>query len=145
MDRPLQHSYRPVSSMISKLPVELFLFFFSNVRSVMNKRTDLSSLIDTCKVDIVVLTDTWLSPSVTNDKILECSVAFNIYCDRDNRLGGGVLIAISDLLRSYIVPTTCSLELICVCSRINHRNIISCCCYRLPVFSSSFCTDLHDT
>lgn len=112
----------------------------------MNKRTDLSSLIDTCNADIVALTETWLSPSVTNDEILECNVAFNIYrCDRDNRQGGGVLIAVSDHLHSYVVPTTCSLELICVCVRINHRNIIFCCCYRPPVFSSSFCTDLHDT
>lgn len=105
----------------------------------------MSSLIDTCSADIVLLTETWLSSNISNEEIFECDKAFNIYrCDREDRIGGGVLIAVSDRLQSFAFPLVCSLEIVCICARINHRDMVFCCCYRPPNSCTTFCDDLHD-
>lgn len=126
-------------------PISDVSFLFSNVRSIVNKRESVSSLIETCSADIIVLTETWLSSNISNDEIFECNKGFNIYrCDREDRPGGGVLIAVADRLHSFSFPLACSLEIVCVCVRINHRDMIFCCCYRPPNPCSTFCDALHD-
>lgn len=93
----------------------------------------------------MVLTETWLSSHISNDEIFECNKDFNIYrCDREGRLGGGVLIAVADHLQSFSFPLVCSLEMVCMCVRINHRDMVFCCCYRPPNSCPTFCDDLHD-
>lgn len=115
------------------------------MRSVLNKRVELSSAIDSCSTDIVGLTETWLSAKVKNEEILDCEKCYKFYrCDRDCRSGGGVLLAIADNLASCVIPVLSSLELVCVRVLIDSREIIFCVCYRSPTASSSFCNDLHD-
>lgn len=111
----------------------------------MRKREELSSVIDDCAADIVTLCETWLSSKVRDSEILECASAFNFYrSDRESRIGGGVLIAVSVHLPSHIIPVTCPLELVCACVRLGEKNVILCACYRPPNSSSNFCDDLHD-
>lgn len=117
---------------------------FSNIRSVVNKRDDLCTIIDTCDADILVLTETWLNSKISNE-ILNCEKDFITYrCDRGDRIGGGVLIAVADHLHSSHVSLVSSLEIVCASIRINHRDVIFCACYRPPNAPSSFCSELHD-
>lgn len=117
----------------------------SNIRSVLNKRDDLSSFIDTCNADVVALTETWLSAKVSSSEILHCQKSFHFYrCDRGTRAGGGVLIAIADTYHSFSVPISSHLEIVCAGIRLKHRDTIFCVCYRPPNASASFCNDLHD-
>lgn len=59
-------------------------------------RDALSSLIDACLADVVVLRETWLSAKVDNSEILNCKKKYSVYrCDRGTRTGGGVLIGVS--------------------------------------------------
>lgn len=56
---------------------------FTNIRSGLRHKDDLSSVIDSCVANIVVLKDTWLSSSVRNYGLFCCEERFNIYrCDR---------------------------------------------------------------
>lgn len=50
---------------------------FCNIRSVIPKREKLCSVIDLCSVNIVVLTETWLSSNVRNKFLKEMSC--NVY------------------------------------------------------------------
>lgn len=53
--------------------------------------------------DVILATETWLDPSVTNSQILPS--CFNVYRkDRENRTGGGVLIAIHNKFLSSEMP-----------------------------------------
>lgn len=118
---------------------------FTNIRSVIGKRTELSSVVDSCNTDIVILTETWLSAKIKNNEILECEKTYTFYrFDRDVRSGGGVLIAVSDTLVSSSVLICTALELVCVRVTICNRDFIFCACYRPPTTSPSFCSDLHD-
>lgn len=87
------------------------------------KQTELSSAVDSCNTDIVVLTETWLSAKIKNNEIPECEKTYTFYrCDRDVRSGGGVLIAVSDTLVSSTVLTCTALEPVCVRRTISNRD-----------------------
>ena len=61
----------------------------------MNKRAEFIHLIDSLKPDIIVGTETWLSDSIKNSKIIPDNMNFTIYRrDREDSYGG-VMIAIS--------------------------------------------------
>lgn len=86
-----------------------------------------------------------MSAKIDNKEVFECEKTFNIYrSDRVNRLGGGVLIAVAENLHSYHISHASCLEMVCVCVRINHRDMIFCACYRPPNASLTFCAQLHD-
>lgn len=109
-----------------------------------NKRDALSALIDTCEADVAVLTETWLSAKIENHEIFNCEKKYVFYrCDRRTRSGGGVLIAVKDCLRSFSVPVVSTLELVAVCVRINHKDVV-CGCYRPPYLTTGFSNELHD-
>ena len=69
-----------------------------NARSVMNKRDDLSALLEFDKPDIVAITETWLS-----DEIGVAELVNNDYCvfrrDR-NRHGGGVMLLVNNNIQT---------------------------------------------
>lgn len=44
---------------------------YSNVRSVLNKRGALSSIFDDCAADVVVLTETWLTPNIASVELFD--------------------------------------------------------------------------
>lgn len=111
----------------------------------MNKRATLSSAIDSCSADIIVLTETWLSAKIKSSEIFDCDKAYRTYrYDRDVRIGGGVLVAVNEAFNSSVVPIRSSLEIVCVRIIFSCRDYILCACYRSPAPSPSFCSELHD-
>ncbi|CAB4028557.1 Hypothetical predicted protein, partial [Paramuricea clavata] len=71
-----------------------------NARSLNNKLRDFQSMVYTSDCDVVVVSESWLTPSVLNKEILPNG--YDIYrCDRqDGKRGGGVLIAIKNEIES---------------------------------------------
>lgn len=119
--------------------------FFTNARSVLNKSIALSSAVDSCSADIVILTETWLSAKMRNNEILNCEKSYCFYrYDKGIRSGGGVLIAANEVLVSHVIPVVSSLELVCVRVHIASREFIICVCYRPPSAARTFCNDFQD-
>lgn len=118
---------------------------FTNIRSVINKRDSLASAIDTTCADVVVLTETWLHSQVQNNEIFQTTRNFTIYrCDRNNRQGGGVLLAISEDLKSHCIHIPSNLEILWAIIELGYQKIIVGVCYRPPDHTSDFINDLHD-
>ncbi|XP_037573312.1 uncharacterized protein LOC119455870 [Dermacentor silvarum] len=127
------------------IPARDYTILFTNIRSVFNKRHALSSLIDTCLADAVVLTETWLSEKVDNCDLFMCEKHYTVYRhDRCGRSGGGILTAVSRDITSFEVPIPSPLEFLCTCIRVNEKEAIFCVCYRAPGPAASFCDDLYD-
>ena len=84
----------------------------------------MENLIDSTNPDIVIGTETWLDPRITNNQVLPPN--YTVWRkDRENSKGGGVLIAVKNTFLSSDVPelqTTCdSCEIIWV-----KINIVNC-------------------
>ena len=75
-----------------------------NCQSIKNKQHQIQNLVDSTKPDIVIATETWLDPTVTNSQIFPPN--YNIYRKdrKGNKTGGGVLIAMNDKYLSSEVP-----------------------------------------
>lgn len=111
----------------------------------MHKREDLSSVVDSSTADIVVLTETWLSSKIRNSEILDCQKRFNIYRhDREERNGGGVMIAVADNVQSFHVNIVSDLELVWVGIHLKNKTYILGACYRPPSANATFISKLHD-
>lgn len=118
---------------------------FTNIRSSINKRDDLWSVIDSSSANIVVLTETWLTSKISDSEIMPSHKKFNIYRqDREGKTGGGVLIAIADPISSFLVNIVTELEMIWVCICLNHCKYVLGVCYRPPSKNVSFVSQLHD-
>lgn len=101
--------------------------------------------MDTCVADIVVLTETWLLSEVKNCELFSCEKKYTVYRhDRSDRSGGGVLIAVSEGINSYVVPIQSELEFLCTCVTLNHHDVIVCACYRPLLSAPTFCDELYD-
>lgn len=112
----------------------------------MPKRDLVSSLLDDNQSNILVLTETWLNPDITNDEILPLTQSYSIYRkDRSGKRGGGVLLAIRNSLPSFIIDTNSSLEIVWVAVMINTTKLLLGACYRPPDASSSFVADLRNS
>lgn len=110
-----------------------------------NKRDDLSSVIDTCSADVVLLTETWLSSAIHDFEILHCEAGYKIYrSDRTGSRGGGVLIAVRDTFISSAIMVDTNLEFVSACVFTGHRKFIFSVCYKPPQSSTAFCQELHD-
>lgn len=119
---------------------------FTNIRSVLKKRDELCSIVDTTDADVIVLTETWLSGKIQNCELFDGNKTFNVYRhDRQERCGGGVLIAIADHIKSFSVDVICELEITWVGLLVNHKKWIMGVCYRPPSYSLPFVEALHNT
>lgn len=99
----------------------------------MSKSDSLTSAIDTCNADFIVLTETWLHPHFRDHEIFLSARHFSIYrCDRTTRQGGGVLLAISKNFPSQCVFIPCDLEIVWAVVEISNMKIILGVCYRPP-------------
>ena len=66
-----------------------------NFQSIVNKKAALHEFIFTYKPHIIVGTETWLSPDISNNEVIPAEWNYNIY-RKDRPDGyGGVMIAIS--------------------------------------------------
>lgn len=83
------------------------------------------------KPDILIGTETWLSDAVTDNEVFPD--IFTIYRKDRGRKGGGVLIAVRNSLKSYLVPelsTEC--EMIWVGVKLHGRKTLYLCSYYRP-------------
>lgn len=115
----------------------MFLYY-QNVRGLRTKTKNFFVATCDCDYDIVVLTETWLLPSIYDSELF--SDDFVVHrCDRSNlnslfSLGGGVLIAVRTLLSSarIILPNTEKLEIVAVKISLVSCNVYICCVYIPP-------------
>lgn len=112
-----------------------------NARSIVNKLSFLQSLVSSKALDILCVTETWLSPLIFDTEIAPHN--YSIFRrDRDSR-GGGVLIAISNDIPSRIVLSCPKTELIVVEVFLNPRIILAC-MYVPPNSPDSYHNDVID-
>ena len=91
--------------------------------------------------DVIALTETWLNPSVYSNEIFPSE--FEVFrrdrhCDNIRSLGGGVLIAVRNFLKTeeILIPDTSDIEFVCVrISTSDTRHYIA--CVYIPPISSS--------
>lgn len=118
---------------------------FTNIRSAVRNRDDLSAATDTTSADIVILTETWLNDSVRDSEIFYSQKNYSVFrCDRAGRRGGGVLIAASDNFQCFKLNIDTALEFVSVHITIEFQKFLFCVCYRAPSANSNFCSDLRD-
>lgn len=118
---------------------------FTNIRSILPKRIELCSYLDNCECDILVLTETWLHQEIRNDEVLPDFNNFTIYRnDRNDKRGGGVLIAVKQHITSFPVILPSQLEILWVCITSPSTKHLLGVCYRPPDSPQSFVSDLHD-
>jgi hypothetical protein len=75
-----------------------------NCQSIKNKKHQIQNPAYSTKPDVIIATETWLDPTITNSQIFPPN--YNIYRkDRTgNKIGGGVLIPINDKYLSSEIP-----------------------------------------
>lgn len=112
----------------------------------MSKLDHLASYLDNCDCDIFALTETWLHPDIANNEIASLADSYNVYrCDRTNKRGGGVLLAIKKTITSHRVNTNSDLEVVwAICLSYSAKVLIGI-CYRPPDSSHCFTTELRSS
>ena len=73
-----------------------------NFQSVRNKKAELHTLLDTECLDVVCGTESWLTPEISNSKIIHPDLGYTMLRqDRTEIIGGGVLILVkNDIMAS---------------------------------------------
>lgn len=116
----------------------------TNIRSLLPKRENISSILDDSNTDIAVLTETWLHPNILDAELFSGVNIFSIYrCDRSERKGGGVLIAIKNTLSSFLIDTHSPLEIVWAACFSASSKILIGACYRPPDAGPSFSDELR--
>lgn len=111
----------------------------------MSKQDDICSLIASTDCDIVALTETWLSSSVTDAEIFPDASGFNIFRkDRTSGRGGGVLIATKESFKCNPVNISTPLEMLWLSCALSHGTVLIGVCYRPPQSDPFFLTHLND-
>lgn len=110
----------------------------------MPKRDEVASFLNDSNSDIVAITETWLTPDITDNEIILGNSTYNIYPkDRTERRGGGVLLGIKQTLSSFLIDTNSPLEIVWVaCATLSTKALIGV-CYRPPDNHGSFVDDLR--
>ena len=92
--------------------------FIVNFQSLFNKKEEFSQMIKEKNVDIVIGTETWLTPEIKNSELLLDN--FDVYRrDRSDKKGGGVMVCVKKELNSSIEAVSSVSESIFV--RINFK------------------------
>lgn len=121
-----------------------FLISFTNIRSIIPKRDTICSFLEDNNSDILVLTETWLYPAITNNEVLAGSERYNIYRkDRVDRRGGGVLLGVKNTISSYVLNLDSPIEIIWIMCVTKHAKILVGNCYRPPDYNNTFVRDLR--
>ena len=117
--------------------------FYQNVRSLKStywdnscnlKESKLScfhDIVTTNQFDVIALTETWLDSSISNHELPRGYVVHRR--DRQDKLGGGVLLAINDTIKTDPFNfTSKSLELVGAIINSVSKKVLVCACYRPP-------------
>lgn len=122
---------------LSVSPYRLSLSF-NNICSILPKRDQLCSFLENSCSDILVLTETRLNPEILNKEVLDNDKQYTIYgCNRTEKQGGGVLVAVNKNIVSSRVHTNSAFEIIWVVCSSPFSQILSS-CYRLRDYGPSF-------
>jgi hypothetical protein len=131
-------------------------FWYQNVRSlkanyrdsttncVLNKLSCLQDVVYGNSIDVIALTETWLSNHVRNDEILPVGYKLFRRDRQTGKRGGGVLLAVKDSVRTE--PTdfvSDSLELASVVINSSSKKVLVAVCYRPPDSSIDFLHELN--
>ena len=95
-----------------------------NARSIVNKTLDLNALLYAEKLDILAITETFLSPDIFDHEIVHNSL-YSVFRRDRNRHGGGVMLLVKNTLsatRRQDLETDC--EILWVELRIRNRNFL---------------------
>ena len=93
--------------------------------------------------DVIALTETWLDSSISNHELLPTGYRI-IRRDRENKRGGGVLLAVNNSIKT--VPfnfTSKSLELVSVVINCLPKRVLVCVCYRPPNADAEFLQEFN--
>ena len=103
-----------------------------NCRSVYNKIKDLNTLIESCKADIVIGTESWLNDEIASTEIF--SEEFEVYRRDRASKGGGVFICVTKRFSSSLIKKDNEFEIICVEveDKVSRRKIQIIGAYRPP-------------
>lgn len=99
----------------------------------MPKRDEICTIIESSDCDVVMLTETWLSPSIKDSEVLSYLTNFALHRqDRLSGRGGGVLIAVKHTIRHFVISITSPLEALWVACESSHGLMVLGVCYRRP-------------
>ena len=102
----------------------------------MPKRAELWHTIETAQPDIIIGTETWLKPDITNSEIFPPEMGYNVF-RRDRKDGyGGVLIATRDYLVVQEIHQQEIIEAVAVKITLNSYPLTVVAAYRTPTNSS---------
>ena len=131
-------------------PKGSFTIFYQNVRSLKSTYWDNSSnskesklscfhdVVMTNQFDVIALSETWLDSSVSNDELIPNGYMI-IRRDRQDKRGGGVLLAVKDSIKTDPFNfTSISLELAGVVINSLSKKLLVCVCYRPPNAGNEF-------
>jgi len=113
-----------------------------NCQSIKKKQDRIENIIDSTKPDIIMATETWLDPTITDNQVFPPN--YRLWRnDRKSGTGGGVLIAIKNTLLSTDIPelqTDC--EIIWAKIQLVGAKTLLICCYYQPKTSDEH--SLHE-
>ena len=101
----------------------------TNMRSVTNKKVELTHAIDRLRPDVIILTETWLDGKIKDSEFINTN-HYKVYRKDRNRSGGGVLIAINNDLENSLAPelgTDC--EIVWAKIKLKGRRTLYVCAY----------------
>ena len=117
-----------------------------NFQSLNGKKEEVSNLVSSQNVDVIIGTETWLKPDILNSELLLDD--FDVFrCDRLDRNGGGCLVGVKKYLTSELIFKSESSESVfCKINIKGNKPIIIGTIYRPPdkdmEISNNICRDI---
>lgn len=113
-----------------------------NARSILNKSSDLESVIVTYKPDVLVITETWLQSDVNDEEVTPRG--YGIYRkDRDSR-GGGVAIIYREYFHVTRLADIPGIECVIIKLQLDELSLLIGGFYRPPSAKPDFCDKLNE-
>ena len=113
-----------------------------NFQSLIGKKEEVSNLVNSKNIDIIIGTETWLKPDISNSELLLDD--FDVYrCDRLGRVGGGCLVGIKKYLTSeFLFKSEASEGVFCKINIKGNKPIIIGSIYRPPNKDIETCNNI---
>lgn len=113
-----------------------------NARSLVNKSSELESIVLTHKPHIIVITETWLNIDIRDAEVTP--PGYRIYRkDRDSR-GGGVAIIYQENLSVSRLADIAGIECVVINVSLDQFNLVIAAFYRPPGPENNFCQKLNE-
>ena len=108
-----------------------------NARSIVNKQLDLNALLCANKLDVLAISETFLSPDIFDHECVH-SNSYTVFRRDRNRHGGGVMLIVNSSIsatRRQDLETDCEILWVELC--LQNRKVLFAVSYRPPNSSSS--------